>query len=132
MFCTFILLPRLFKIHSYTTNIFRFLFCCVALKENVLSQANYSIWKLTSFLLSFQPNTLEAQRHVFKAKKVKKSRPCHVCHQPIVKLGSCCRGEFLAIVIYQVETRERFLIDWNSRQIKNSVSLLWVSTGEYM
>ncbi|XP_069978701.1 tensin-3 isoform X10 [Penaeus vannamei] len=38
-----------------------------------------------------QPNTLEAQRHVFKAKKVKKSRPCHVCHQPIVKLGSCCR-----------------------------------------
>ncbi|XP_063612872.1 tensin-2-like isoform X7 [Penaeus indicus] len=40
---------------------------------------------------ALEPNTLEAQRHVFKAKKVKKSRPCHVCHQPIVKLGSCCR-----------------------------------------
>ncbi|XP_066950354.1 uncharacterized protein [Macrobrachium rosenbergii] len=38
-----------------------------------------------------EPGTVEAQRHVFKAKKIKKSRPCHVCHQPIVKLGSCCR-----------------------------------------
>ncbi|XP_064101877.1 tensin-1-like isoform X7 [Macrobrachium nipponense] len=38
-----------------------------------------------------EPGTVEAQRHVFKAKKIKKSRPCHVCHQPVVKLGSCCR-----------------------------------------
>ncbi|XP_071518821.1 tensin-3 isoform X6 [Panulirus ornatus] len=41
--------------------------------------------------LLLQPSTVEAQRHVFKTKKIKKSRPCHVCHQPIIKLGSCCR-----------------------------------------
>ncbi|KAK4329369.1 hypothetical protein Pmani_000266 [Petrolisthes manimaculis] len=38
-----------------------------------------------------KPSTVETQRHVFKAKKVKKARPCHVCHQPVLKLGSCCR-----------------------------------------
>ncbi|KAK3852323.1 hypothetical protein Pcinc_041085 [Petrolisthes cinctipes] len=43
------------------------------------------------FVFTLQPSTVETQRHVFKAKKVKKARPCHVCHQPVLKLGSCCR-----------------------------------------
>ncbi|XP_050715409.1 tensin-2-like [Eriocheir sinensis] len=37
------------------------------------------------------PSTVETQRHVFKVKKVKKARPCQVCHTPVVKVGSCCR-----------------------------------------
>ncbi|XP_052125905.1 tensin-1 isoform X4 [Frankliniella occidentalis] len=33
----------------------------------------------------------ESQNHVFRAKVFKKPRPCHLCHQPIHQLGSCCR-----------------------------------------
>ncbi|XP_034231429.1 tensin-1 [Thrips palmi] len=33
----------------------------------------------------------ESQNHIFRAKVFKKPRPCHLCHQPIHQLGSCCR-----------------------------------------
>ncbi|XP_046736668.1 tensin-1 isoform X8 [Diprion similis] len=33
----------------------------------------------------------EPQCHVFRTKQLRKSRPCHLCHQPVIKQGSCCR-----------------------------------------
>ncbi|KAG5891533.1 hypothetical protein JTB14_012590 [Gonioctena quinquepunctata] len=29
--------------------------------------------------------------HAFRCKTFKKPRPCHLCHQPILNEGSCCR-----------------------------------------
>ncbi|XP_046606955.1 tensin-1 isoform X2 [Neodiprion virginianus] len=33
----------------------------------------------------------EPQCHVFRTKQLRKSRPCHLCHQPVIKQASCCR-----------------------------------------
>ncbi|XP_048508217.1 tensin-3 isoform X12 [Athalia rosae] len=33
----------------------------------------------------------EPQCHIFRTKQLRKSRPCHLCHQPIIKQASCCR-----------------------------------------
>ncbi|XP_043283550.1 tensin-3 isoform X3 [Venturia canescens] len=33
----------------------------------------------------------EPQCHVFRTKQLRRSRPCHLCHQSIIKQASCCR-----------------------------------------
>uniref|UniRef100_A0AAR5QJF2 Uncharacterized protein n=1 Tax=Dendroctonus ponderosae TaxID=77166 RepID=A0AAR5QJF2_DENPD len=33
----------------------------------------------------------QAPSHAFRCKTFKKPRPCHLCHQPIINEGSCCR-----------------------------------------
>ncbi|KAJ8687269.1 hypothetical protein QAD02_023063, partial [Eretmocerus hayati] len=33
----------------------------------------------------------EPQCHVFRTKRLRKPRPCHLCHQPVIKQASCCR-----------------------------------------
>ncbi|KYM80697.1 hypothetical protein ALC53_08866 [Atta colombica] len=35
----------------------------------------------------------EPQCHVFRTKQLRKPRPCHLCHQAVIKQASCCRGE---------------------------------------
>ncbi|XP_060823862.1 tensin-1 isoform X9 [Bombus pascuorum] len=33
----------------------------------------------------------EPQCHVFRTKQLRKPRPCHLCHQAVIKQASCCR-----------------------------------------
>ncbi|XP_063977384.1 tensin-1 isoform X13 [Diachasmimorpha longicaudata] len=33
----------------------------------------------------------EPQCHIFRTKQLRKPRPCHLCHQPMIKQASCCR-----------------------------------------
>ncbi|XP_076270868.1 focal adhesion protein tensin isoform X7 [Rhynchophorus ferrugineus] len=44
-------------------------------------------------LLKNDDNGIVAQgpSHAFRCKTFKKPRPCHLCHQPIINEGSCCR-----------------------------------------
>ncbi|KYN09218.1 hypothetical protein ALC57_18648 [Trachymyrmex cornetzi] len=35
----------------------------------------------------------EPQCHVFRTKQLRKPRPCHLCHQAVIKQASCCRGK---------------------------------------
>jgi hypothetical protein len=39
----------------------------------------------------FQPGQL--QQHAFKSKALKRAKPCHLCHQPVLLQASCCRGK---------------------------------------
>lgn len=39
----------------------------------------------------FQPGQL--QQHAFKTKALKRAKPCHLCHQPVLLQASCCRGK---------------------------------------
>ncbi|KOC66379.1 hypothetical protein WH47_08771, partial [Habropoda laboriosa] len=38
----------------------------------------------------------EPQCHVFRTKQLRKPRPCHLCHQAVIKQASCCRGESIS------------------------------------
>ncbi|KYN06374.1 hypothetical protein ALC62_02711 [Cyphomyrmex costatus] len=44
------------------------------------------------FLLTYARD-FEPQCHVFRTKQLRKPRPCHLCHQAVIKQASCCRGE---------------------------------------
>lgn len=47
------------------------------------------------FFLLLQPEGAGSHgpNHAFRCKVFKKPTPCHLCHQPILHKGSCCRGE---------------------------------------
>ncbi|XP_049821809.1 tensin-1 isoform X7 [Aethina tumida] len=42
-------------------------------------------------LLKGENNAPQGPSHAFRCKTFKKPRPCHLCHQPILNEGSCCR-----------------------------------------
>lgn len=33
---------------------------------------------------------------MFRTKQLRKPRPCHLCHQAVIKQASCCRGESIS------------------------------------
>ncbi|XP_018326675.1 uncharacterized protein LOC108737967 [Agrilus planipennis] len=41
--------------------------------------------------LLLNPENAHGPNHAFRCKVFKKPRPCHLCHQPILNQGSCCR-----------------------------------------
>ncbi|XP_068904129.1 tensin-1 isoform X9 [Tenebrio molitor] len=42
-------------------------------------------------LLKQDDSVTQGPSHAFRCKTFKKPRPCHLCHQPILNQGSCCR-----------------------------------------
>ncbi|XP_063903479.1 tensin-1 isoform X8 [Zophobas morio] len=42
-------------------------------------------------LLKHEDSVTQGPSHAFRCKTFKKPRPCHLCHQPILNEGSCCR-----------------------------------------
>nr|XP_008194377.1 PREDICTED: tensin isoform X4 [Tribolium castaneum] len=42
-------------------------------------------------LLKHEDSVTQGPSHAFRCKTFKKPRPCHLCHQPILNQGSCCR-----------------------------------------
>lgn len=55
---------------------------------------DYSSWVDSNCIFLFCLQTdFEPQCHVFRTKQLKKPRPCHLCHQSMIKQASCCRGK---------------------------------------
>ncbi|EGI60020.1 hypothetical protein G5I_11808 [Acromyrmex echinatior] len=41
--------------------------------------------------IQLRNSDFEPQCHVFRTKQLRKPRPCHLCHQAVIKQASCCR-----------------------------------------
>lgn len=79
---------------------------------------------MTYYYYFFQPESSAGPSHAFRCKVFKKPRPCHLCHQPILNQGSCCRGQFLFTVL------KLFLFTRKNRLKCKTVSFVIIKTSQ--
>ncbi|EFN75256.1 hypothetical protein EAI_12408 [Harpegnathos saltator] len=53
--------------------------------------AEKTIIPITRLCIVLFQSDFEPQCHVFRTKQLRKPRPCHLCHQAVIKQASCCR-----------------------------------------